>query len=126
PRVSPSLHSLFSFSRTRPPPISTLFPYTTLFRSHIRVPENLEGNAYVNVTFVRSPDSPDIFTQPLSYAVAPFAIDRSARTIGLDLHVPDKVKPGDTLPIRFKTAQPRHIIVYALDEGILQVANYRL
>src|SRR5699024_12366756 len=33
--------SLYMFvSKTRPPPSSTLFPYTTLFRSHRAVPES--------------------------------------------------------------------------------------
>lgn len=91
---------------------------------HIRVPEGIEGNAYVNVTFVRALDSPRIFTDPLSYAVAPFAIDRSKRTVDIELHTPDKVKPGETLPIRFQTSQPGRIVVYAVDEGILQVSGY--
>ena len=37
----------------------------------IQVPPGLEGNAYVNVAFVRSLDSEEIFTSPLSYAVVP-------------------------------------------------------
>src|SRR5690606_41942494 len=32
-RLPPVLHLLFFFSLPRPPPRSTLFPYTTLFRS---------------------------------------------------------------------------------------------
>src|SRR5207245_9572902 len=40
--------SSFSFSRLRPPPLSTLFPYTTLFRSiHLKLDRwlGLEGKA---------------------------------------------------------------------------------
>src|SRR5205823_12777412 len=32
--LATTLHSCFSFSSSHPPPRSTLFPYTTLFRSH--------------------------------------------------------------------------------------------
>ena len=60
----------------------------------IRVPENLEGNAYVNVSFLRSVQSKEIFTSPLSYAVAPFTIDRSQREIGVSLDVDALVRPG--------------------------------
>ena len=60
----------------------------------IRVPEDVEGNAYVNVAFVRDIASEEIFVSPLSYAVAPFAVDRAARRLDIDLAVPDLVRPG--------------------------------
>src|SRR5207244_9886218 len=37
PSLTTSLSPLISFSRTCPPPTSTLFPYTTLFRSNALV-----------------------------------------------------------------------------------------
>ncbi len=91
----------------------------------IRIPEELEGNGYVNVTFVRALDSEEIFTQPLSYAVAPFNVDRGARTIDIELEAPDKVKPGSELTLKFQTSRPGRIVVFAVDEGILQVADYQ-
>src|SRR5690606_5674961 len=91
----------------------------------IRVPEGLEANAYINVTFVRSLDDEDIFTQPMSVAVVPFNVDRRLRTIDLVLDAPTKVQPGDTLPIRITASQPGKLVVYAVNEGILQVANYQ-
>jgi len=36
----------------------------------IQVPKGLQGNAYINVAFVRSMDSKEVFTAPLSYAIA--------------------------------------------------------
>ncbi|NIU74363.1 MAG: hypothetical protein GWN71_12480, partial [Gammaproteobacteria bacterium] len=51
---------------------------TTTSVQHIRVPAGLEGNGYVNVALVRALDAEEIFTRPLSYAVAPFKVDRSA------------------------------------------------
>lgn len=91
----------------------------------IRVPAGLEANAYINVTFVRSLDDEDIFTQPMSVAVVPFNVDRRLRTIDLVLDAPAKVQPGDTLPIRVTASQPGKLVVYAVNEGILQVANYQ-
>ena len=90
----------------------------------IRVPSDLEGNAYVNVAFVRDLDSPEIFVSPLSYAVSPFAINRGARTVEIDLGVPELVRPGEKLTITHTASRPSKIIVYAVDEGILQVAKY--
>ncbi len=90
----------------------------------IRVPRSLEGNAYVNVAFVRDLDSPEVFVSPLSYAVAPFSIDRAARTVEIDMSVPELVRPGSPLTVSYSANQPSRIVIYAVDEGILQVAKY--
>lgn len=91
----------------------------------IKVPENLEGNAYVSVALVRSLDDPEIFTSPLSYATAPFSIDRTRRELVPEIKVPEKVVPGTKMPITFRTDRPCRIVVFAVDEGILQFAGYR-
>ncbi|GAA3941172.1 alpha-2-macroglobulin [Litoribacillus peritrichatus] len=91
----------------------------------IKVPAGLEGNAYVNVTFVRSPDSKEVFTSPLSYAVKPFNIDRSAREVDITLNTEPLVRPGSPMKIGYKTDKPSRIVVFAVDEGILQVAKYQ-
>ena len=90
----------------------------------IRIPEHLEGNAYVNIAFVRDAGSKDIFTSPLSYAVAPFTIDRSKRKVGVDLEVAPLVRPGKAMPIGYRTSKPSKLVLFAVDEGILQVAGY--
>jgi len=92
----------------------------------ITLPEGLEGNAYVNVTFVRSIASREIFTSPLSYAVAPFRINSEKRRIAVDLKVPERVQPGERLTIAYKTDRKAKIVVYAVNEGILQVSKYVL
>ena len=46
----------------------------------ITVPEGLEGNGYVTVSFIRGLDSPEVFMSPLSYGVAPFTLSRVKRT----------------------------------------------
>lgn len=98
---------------------------TTSSIQTITLPKGIEGNAYVNVSFVRSLESKEIFTSPLSYAVKPFAIDRSKRAIDFDVNIPDKVKPGDDLVISYSAKSPSRVLLFAVDEGILQVANYR-
>lgn len=92
----------------------------------ITIPKDFEGNGYLNVAFVRALDSREIFMSPLSYAVIPFRVSREKRTVKVELSVPEKSAPGATLPIRFQSNKPAKIIVYAVDEGILQVAGYEL
>ena len=91
----------------------------------IELPDDLEGNAYVNIAFIRDVKSTDIFTSPLSYAVMPFTIDRSARIVDVDIDVSESVRPGSEMEIKYQTSQPSKIVVFAVDEGILQVAQYK-
>ncbi|HEY5807624.1 MAG TPA: alpha-2-macroglobulin, partial [Povalibacter sp.] len=91
----------------------------------IRLPEGLEGNAYVTVTFVRDPGSAEIYTSPLSYGVRPFSIDVDARRNPVKVEAPALVKPGDTVKLRYSTEKPARIVLFAVDEGILQVAGYK-
>ena len=90
----------------------------------IVIPEGLQGTGYVNVAFVRDVSSKEIFTSPLSYAVQPFTIDSSRHRVDIALHTADIVRPGKPMPIRFNTSKASRIALFAVDEGILQVAKY--
>ena len=98
---------------------------TTSSVQRIKLPAGLEGNAYVSVTFVRDPGSAEIYTSPLSYGVQPFSIDVDARRNPVTVEAPALVKPGDTLKLRYSTERPARIVLFAVDEGILQVAGYK-
>jgi hypothetical protein len=98
---------------------------TTSSVQKIRVPEGLEGNGYVSVSFVRDPASDEIYSSPLSYGVQPFSIALDARRSAIRLNTPALVKPGEKLTIGYLTAQPTRIVLFAVDEGILQVARYK-
>ena len=92
----------------------------------IRVPADFEGNGYVNVQFVRDPSSDEVFMSPLSYGVASFSVNRDARRDAVTVVAPALVKPGTPLTIKVSVAQPARVVVFAIDEGILQVARYKL
>jgi len=91
----------------------------------ITVPADLEGNGYVNVHYLRSQSSPEIFMPPLSYGAVPFSISRENRTNRITLDIPAEAKPGQDFVIKYSTARRGKIIVYAVDEGILQLASYQ-
>ena len=90
----------------------------------IRIPSELEGNGYVNVAFVRSISSNEIFMSPLSTGVAAFSINKSSRINKITLKIPPLVRPGKNLEINVKAAVKGKAIVFAVNEGILQVAKY--
>ena len=90
----------------------------------IQIPKTLKGNAYVTVQYSRAPGSDEIFMSPLSYGVAPFKISLSEQTQALTLNVPERIKPGQTLTMQLNSSEPTRVVVFAVDEGILQVARY--
>jgi len=91
---------------------------------YITVPQNLAVNAYVNVSFTRALDSKEIYLNPLSSGIAPFSINKDLRRNRIELSTPKLVRPGETLKIGYKTSHAGKIVVFAVDEGILQVARY--
>jgi uncharacterized protein YfaS (alpha-2-macroglobulin family) len=91
----------------------------------ITMPEKLEGNGYVTVTYVRSIDSDDIFTNPFSAATESISVNQERRTLPVSVAVPEKIHPGETVTITASSARPSKAIIYAVDEGILQVARYK-
>ncbi|KTD20064.1 Alpha-2-macroglobulin [Legionella lansingensis] len=90
----------------------------------IHIPEDFQGNGYVNVAFVRDWNSPDIYLSPLSYNVTPFSVDHDNHNIHIHLSTPELARPGEPFVINYNSDKPGKIIVFAVDEGILQVANY--
>ncbi|RUR17717.1 alpha-2-macroglobulin [Legionella sp. km535] len=90
----------------------------------IHIPADFQGNGYINVAFVRDWESPELFISPLSYSVVPFTVSHDDHDIKIELNTPKVVRPGEALTIDYHTDKPGKIIVYAVDEGILQVGRY--
>lgn len=98
---------------------------TTSSIQKIRIPEDLDGNGYINVTFLRAMDSPEIFMSPLSYGVAAFSLSRERHVNKVTLTSAEIARPGEPYRIHYHTQQRGKIVVFAVDEGILQVAHYQ-
>jgi uncharacterized protein YfaS (alpha-2-macroglobulin family) len=99
---------------------------TTSSVQHITVPAGFEGNGYVNVQYIRDPSSDEVFMSPLSYGVVPFSVNMDARRNPLTLDAPTLVKPGQTVTFKLHARHPTKAVVFAVDEGILQVGRYKL
>ncbi len=91
----------------------------------ITLPRNFEGNGYVSVQFTRDLASKEIYMSPMSYGIMPFATSLSRRTTPVTLQAPDLLKPGQTAKFTLESRVPGRAIVFAVDEGILQVARYQ-
>lgn len=99
---------------------------TTSSIQKITLPKDIGGNGYINVQFIRDPNSDEIFMSPLSYGVIPFKISNEQFNDKIVLQAPSLIKPGETLPITLHTNTPQKAVVFAVDEGVLQVSNYKL
>ncbi|CAA2099897.1 putative lipoprotein YfhM [Variovorax paradoxus] len=91
----------------------------------ITLPKGFEGTGYINVHFVRDPASDEVYMSPLSYGVVPFATALTQRTANLQLTSSELVKPGQTVKMKLTSDKPTRAVVFAVDEGILQVARYK-
>ena len=91
----------------------------------IQIPATFTGYGYVNVSFVRGLDSPEVYAPPLSYAAAPFTCIPAQRQIKLSLDVPKRSKPGEKLPIKISADRNCKVVIYAVDIGVLQVSDYQ-
>ncbi len=92
---------------------------------HIHLPADFEGSGYVNVAFVRALDSKEIFVSPLSYGVVPFKCNLEKRRLNIEIDAAQKSKPGEPLRIHYKADRPGKIVIFAVDQGILQVTDFK-
>jgi uncharacterized protein YfaS (alpha-2-macroglobulin family) len=91
----------------------------------IRLPKSIEGNAYVNVIVIKSTKAKEIMVSPISSKVVNFSINRDKRKLKIDVAHEPLLKPEQTLKIKYKTSQKSKLILFGVDEGILQVAKYK-
>ncbi len=91
----------------------------------IQIPEDIEGNGYINVMYARSASSEEIFMSPFCYGAVPFSVGREKRTNSINLEFPSEIKSGTDLKINYSSSDSGKIVIFAIDEGILQVAKYR-
>ncbi len=94
-------------------------------RQTIKIPSDFTGTGYVNVSFVRDINSPDVFTTPYAYAVVPFTANIDAHRINIELNTPEKITDSK-LTVKYKTSQDSRVMIFAVNTGILQVAKYEI
>ena len=89
------------------------------------IPEDFEGRGYINVSVGRALSSPEIFIQPHAYAVAPVTVNVDKRRLNLQLSAPQQALPGSPLVLRLRGTAPAKAVVFAVDEGVLQLTRFK-
>jgi uncharacterized protein YfaS (alpha-2-macroglobulin family) len=91
----------------------------------INVPKGVEGNAYLSINLTRAMYSNEVFMSPFSYGAFPFTVSRKAKEENITIVAPRVAKPGKTFEVSYKSEHSSDIILYAVNEGILQYAKYK-
>ena len=86
--------------------------------------------AYLVATLRRPLDAPAQRMPGRAIGVQWFSIDRSARTLALDMKLPATMRPDSALNVPIKLAgltagEEAHVVVAAVDVGILNLTNYK-
>ncbi|GEM_PF-263143 len=98
---------------------------TTDSLQRITIPADFAGKGYISVAFFRDINAKEIYASPLSTAIVPFIADPAAQTLALTLDVPDVVPPASPVTVTYSANKKGKAIIFAVDEGILQVARYQ-
>ncbi len=91
----------------------------------IKLPDDLQGGAYLHVVMARALDSPDVFLDPLASGIMPIRAARDKREMTVTLDSTDRARPGERLTIGFTAPKEGHIAIWAVDEGIHLVSAYQ-
>jgi uncharacterized protein YfaS (alpha-2-macroglobulin family) len=86
--------------------------------------------AYLVATLRRPLDAPAQRMPGRAIGVQWFSIDRSQRTLALDMKLPATLRPNSVLSVPIKLAglsagEEAHVVVAAVDVGILNLTNYK-
>lgn len=97
---------------------------------YIEIPNNLEGKAYLNVLYFRNINDKEIFAEPCASVVLPVTVDVSKRKLNLEVTVGNGendfiARSGQDFAVQVKTDEPAKVLVYAVDEGITQLTDYK-
>ena len=97
---------------------------TTDSVQRIRVPADLEGRGFLLVHMLRDQASESIHMDPMTMAFESFLTSPTRRNMALSLQTPELVVPGEPLTIGVSAQKPGKALVFAVDEGILQLTGY--
>jgi uncharacterized protein YfaS (alpha-2-macroglobulin family) len=91
----------------------------------IVLPAGFEGRGYLVVHLLRDAASNAIHSDPAANVTLLFLGDIERRDMGLKVETPEKVVPGEKLEITVSAAKAGKALVFAVDEGILQLTGFK-
>lgn len=92
----------------------------------MEVPETLFGKIQVNAHLLRHAKDRSRLQQGYAFATMGLKIDDPNRTVTPNIEVPAIAESPTGIPVTIKSDKPGRFFVWAVDEGILSLSNYRL
>lgn len=92
----------------------------------LRIPDDAEGTLYATVCYLRAFDSPEVYRCPFASATVPLRVEKASRSNAVSLRVAPRAEAAGALEVAYKAQKPCRMILYAVDEGILQYTRYKL
>lgn len=91
----------------------------------VDVPKNAAGKYYARLSLVRDQSEADRYLEGYAEAIAPVIINEKAHRLSVSIEAPESVERARGIPVTVKSDAPAKLFVWAVDDGILSLTNYR-
>lgn len=91
----------------------------------VDVPKGAAGKYYAHLSLVRDQSEADRYLEGYAEAIAPVIINEKAHRLALSIEAPETVENARGIPVAVKSDVPSRVFVWAVDDGILSLTNYR-
>lgn len=88
-------------------------------------PDNAFGRRYINIALIRSSEKDSEALSGYAETSLPVTIGKKEKTLAVSLTVADQMSEATSIPVTIKTSQDARVFVWAVDEGILGLTNYK-
>ena len=93
---------------------------------HVDIPETLFGKMQVNAHLLRYAKDRSRLQQGYAFATTGLKVDDPNRTLTPTIQVPTVVESPAAIPVTIKSDKPGRFFLWAVDDGILSLSDYRL
>lgn len=89
------------------------------------VPEGFAGKGYLRLSLVRGQSDAKNFLEGYAETVMPVTLNRRAHALALTIEAPAENASPEAVPVTLKSETPARAFVWAVDDGILSLTNFR-
>ena len=91
----------------------------------VNAPDGFSGRAWLRVSLVRGQDSAKKFLRGFAETAIPVLLNTKEKRLAIEVSVPETLESARTVPITVKSDKPSKLFLWAADDGILTLTNYR-
>lgn len=88
-------------------------------------PDQAFGRRYINLALIRSSEKNSEVLSGYAETSLPINIGKKEKTLAVSLTVPEQMSEATSIPVTIKTSQDARVFLWAVDEGILGLTDYK-